>query len=52
MTIHAGAPMKTGAESLYHSGTRVSLRYLSWPWVAGLLALLSLVLHGPLLPQY
>ena len=43
--------MKTGAR-VYHSGTRVSLRYLSWPWVAGLLALLSLVLHGPLLPQF
>lgn len=43
--------MKAGAR-VYHSSTRVSLRYLSWPWVAGLLALLSLVLHGPLLPQF
>ena len=42
--------MKTGAR-VYHSVPRVSLRYLSWPWVAGLLALLSLALHGPLLPR-
>jgi hypothetical protein len=36
---------------VYHSSTGVSLRYLSWPWVAGLLALLSLAQHGHLIWQ-
>ena len=30
----------------------MGLRYLSWPWVAGLLTLLSLILHARLLPQF
>jgi hypothetical protein len=30
----------------------VSLRYLSWPWVAGVLALLSLAQHGQLIWQF
>jgi hypothetical protein len=36
---------------VYHS-TGVSLRYLSWPWVAGLLSVLSLLVHASLLPQF
>ena len=36
---------------MYHSGG-VSLRYLWWPWVAGLLGVLSLLLHASLLQQF
>ena len=37
---------------MYHPGTGVSLRYLSWLWVAGLLALLSLAEHIQLIRQF
>ena len=43
--------MKAGA-GVYHSSTRVSPRYLWWPWVAGALALLSLAQHGQLIWQF
>jgi hypothetical protein len=37
---------------VYHPARALSLRYLSWPWVAGLLSLLSLLLHAALLGQF
>lgn len=43
--------MKAGAK-VYHSATRLRHRYASWPWVAGLLALLSLVQHGQLIQHF
>jgi hypothetical protein len=43
--------MKAGAR-VYHSGTRVGLRYAAWLWVAGLLTLLSLVQHGQLIQHF
>jgi hypothetical protein len=37
---------------VYHPGRALSLRYLSWPWVAGVLSILSLLLHASLLGQF